>query len=468
MKRLRRYLKTTSLAIVAMLVSLVVFGAYNVITQGNRWFSSSANTHLRERKADAIPGNIYDRSGNILATTDVNGKRVYHSDERVRRAMVHVLGDRQNNVGYGVESFMANELYGFDTSPFIRLAASVKGEKMRGNNLLLSVDVGLSSYISSIFPKNKKGACVVMNYKTGEIISLLSFPNFDPDNITEETKRDKQRPFWNNATRWVSAPGSTFKIITLSAALQNIPDVQNEKQFCDGLITFPSGKHPLVDAGKARHGEISLKDAFAKSCNITFGSLALQMGDEALKNTASQFGIGDYFLFKDFVVENSVYPKKNRTTSEVAWTGVGQSAIQISPLHMCMIASSVANDGNMMEPQLLLRSINSNNEVTSQFSPKVYKRSLSRENAAIIKEYMHYVIQKGTGTGASVPGKKICGKTGSAEIDGQKETNSWFAGFSDEPNYPYALCVVVMDAGGGGKVAAPIAGKIFKAIFGQI
>ncbi|MDO5022922.1 MAG: penicillin-binding transpeptidase domain-containing protein, partial [Eubacteriales bacterium] len=340
MKRLRRHLKTVSIATVIMLFSLVLFGAYNVATQGNRWFSSSANTYLRQLKADAIPGNVYDRSGNILCSSDVNGRRLYHPDEQVRRAMVHVLGDRQNNVGYGVESFMANELYGFGTSPFIRLAASIKGEKLRGNDLLLTVDVGLSSYISGVFPKGKKGACVVMNYKTGEVISLLSFPNFDPDNITEETKRDIRQPFWNNATRWVSAPGSTYKIISLAAALQNISGVQSEKQYCNGIIEFPSGRHSLVDAGSAKHGEVSLKDAFSKSCNITFGSLALKMGDEALKNTAAQFGVGDYFLFKDFVVENSIYPTKNRSASEIAWTGVGQSALQISPLHMCMVASS--------------------------------------------------------------------------------------------------------------------------------
>ncbi|MDO5021914.1 MAG: penicillin-binding transpeptidase domain-containing protein, partial [Eubacteriales bacterium] len=231
---------------------------------------------------------------------------------------------------------------------------------------------------------------------------------------------------------------------------------------------FPSGRHSLVDAGSAKHGEISLKDAFTKSCNITFGSLALKMGDEALKNTAAQFGVGDYFLFKDFVVENSIYPTKNRSASEIAWTGVGQSALQISPLHMCMVASSVANKGIMMEPQLLLRSVNSNKEVRSQFAPKIYKQPLSEEHANIIKEYMYSVVQKGTGSAASVPREKICGKTGSAEIDGQNETNSWFVGFSDEPNYPYAVCVVVMDAGGGGSVAAPVAGKIFKAIFGQI
>ena len=466
MKNLRSMLRKAALVMTVLLLSLVVFGAYNVSTQGNRWFSSSANTHLRELRANATAGNVYDRMGVLLATTDINGKRVYNPDSNIRRSMVHVLGDRQNNVGYGVEAFMANRLYGFDTSPLVRLTHAIRGEKLKGNDLRLTVDSNLSSRIARLFPKDHKGACVVMNYRTGEVLSLLSFPNFDPDNITEATKQDRNRPFWNNATRWVSAPGSTFKVITLASALQNINNIENETLNCSGIIEFPGGRHNLLDAGKAVHGDISLKQAFTKSCNVVFGSLALRLGDAQLSNTAAAFGIGDYFLFRDFVVENSSYPKHNRTQSEIAWTGVGQSALQISPLHMCMIASSIANGGDMMEPQLLLREINPNNEVKEQFSPRVYKKALSKEHAKIISNYMYSVVQSGTGTGARVKGYRICGKTGSSEIDNQEKSNAWFIGFIDEENYPYAVCVAVMNAGSAGKVAAPLAGEIFKAILG--
>lgn len=447
-----------------LLLMLIGFGAYSVLVQGNRWFSSSANKYLREMKSEAIPGNILDRNGVVLASTDKDGKRTYNADESVRRAVVHIVGDRKNNVGYGAESFMSNYLYGFNVSFFQRLAHALRGEKVRGNNITLSIDSNLSRYIASVFPKDKKGAAVVMNYRTGEVVSLQSFPDFDPDQVTEKLKSDPARPFWNNATRWLSAPGSTFKTVTLAAALRNIKEVQTREFVCEGELIFTDSV--MHDAAKAKHGSLSLQKAFSVSCNITFANLALEMGDEALKKTARGFGVGDYFLFQDFVVENSVYPDARRTEKEIAWTGVGQSALQITPLHMCMIASSVANDGVMMEPRLLLKAVTPNNELKAKFAPKIYQTPLNKEEAALIKSYMKNVVTSGTGRRAAVSGKRVCGKTGTAEVDGQKQPNAWFIGFLDEPQYPYAICIVVMDAGGGGSVAAPLAGKIFSAMTG--
>lgn len=464
MKLLRNYLKVVSIGIVILLLSLIGFGAYSVLTQGNRWFSSSANTYLREMKTSAIPGNIMDRNGTVLATTDAQGKRVYHQDPSVRSAVVHVLGDRLNNVGYGVESFMSNYLYGFNVSYFQRLAHALKGEKLHGNNLMLTIDSNLSRYIASIFPQDKKGAVVVMNYRTGEVLSLQSFPSFDPDNITDAVKSDPMQPFWNNATRWTSAPGSTFKMVTLASALKSMPGVTAKDFNCTGELAFSDSI--MRDAGNAVHKTLSLSRAFSLSCNITFATLAQEMGDMQLSKASKEFGIGDYFLFQDFVVENSVYPQKNRTDKEIAWTGVGQSALQITPLHMCMITSSIANDGVMMEPKLLLKATSINNEQKAQFTPKQYLQPLSRVDADVIADYMNQVVSTGTGTRANVAGHRICGKTGTAEVDSQKESNAWFVGFIDEAALPYAVCVVVMESGGGGSVAAPIAGKIFSAITG--
>ncbi len=464
MKRLRYHIKVVAIGMVVLLFSLIAFGAYSVLTQGNRWFSSSANTYLREMKSSAIPGNIMDRNGTVLATTDAQGKRVYHQDPAIRSAVVHVVGDRLNNVGYGVESFMSNYLYGFNVSYFQRLAHALKGEKLHGNNLVLSIDSNLSRYIASIFPKDKKGAVVVMNYRSGEVLSSQSFPSFDPDNITDAVKSDPMQPFWNNATRWISAPGSTFKIVTLASALKNISGAATKDYYCTGELAFTDSV--MRDAGNAVHKKLSLSRAFSVSCNITFATLAQELGDITLSKTAKEFGIGDYFLFQDFVVENSVYPQHNRTEKEIAWTGVGQSALQITPLHMCMIASSIANDGVMMEPKLLLRATSINNEIKAQFTPKQYLHPLSRADADLIADYMNQVVTTGTGTRANIIGHRICGKTGTAEVDSQEESNAWFVGFIDEPKYPYAVCVVVMEAGGGGAVAAPIAGKIFSAITG--
>ncbi|HPY94829.1 MAG TPA: penicillin-binding transpeptidase domain-containing protein, partial [Clostridia bacterium] len=260
-------------------------------------------------------------------------------------------------------------------------------------------------------------------------------------------------------TQWRSAPGSTFKVITLAAALQNIPDVMNRTFTCEGQL--PVGDIVITDALNAKHGELNLQKALSVSCNITFAKLALELGDEQLRKTARAFGLDDHVLFSDLVVEDSSYPSSNRTPRELAWTGPGQSALHVTPLQMCMAAAAIANDGVMMEPKLLLQAVDSQRTGKAQIAPVVYRTPLSADEAGTIKKAMRQAVQSGTATRAAVQGLNIAGKTGSAQIDGQELTNAWFIGFIDDPTLPYAVCVVVNNAGEGSRQAAPLAGKIF-------
>ena len=370
-----------------------------------------------------------------------------------------MIGDSANNVAYGVESFMAQYLYGFTDSFVDRLSQAFQGTRRRGNDLRISIDAGLSLAITKAFPAGKAGAVVVMNYKTGELLSLQSFPVFDPMNIPKDIEEDPLKPFWNKATRWLSAPGSTFKVVTLAAALKNIPDAMTKTYECTGA--YQVGDTLVTDAGMASHGTINLKKAVEVSCNITFAKLALEVGDEALRKAGQAFGMDDHFLFTDLVVENSVYPTTNRVNKEIAWTGAGQSALLLTPLHMTMITAAIANDGVMMEPKILLQASNAAGNTRGSITPRVYKTPLKAHEADVIADAMRAVVTSGTARRAAVSGLKVSGKTGSAQVAGQAETNAWFVGFLDEPDLPYAVCVVVEDAGGGGQAAAPLAGTIF-------
>jgi peptidoglycan glycosyltransferase len=119
-----------------------------------------------------------------------------------------------------------------------------------------------------------------------------------------------------------------------------------------------------------------------------------------------------------------------------------------------------------MEPKLLLKATDAAGNSKYTFQPSVYRTALSKTDADIVAGYMQEAVRNGTASGAAVSGVKICGKTGSAQIDGQTDTNAWFIGFIDDPHYPFALCVVVENGGGGGAVAAPIAGKLFRFMTG--
>lgn len=459
MKLIKRNVRIIVLAVLFLLAALVGYGAYSLAVYGNRWFSSAANVYARRQKSDVIPGRIYDRNGTLLAASDETGRRSYNTNAALRSALVHVIGDSANNVAYGVESFMAQYLYGFSDSYTDRLRQAFEGTKRRGNDLRISIDAGLSAAIAKAFPAGKAGAVVVMNYKTGELLSLQSFPVFDPVNIARDIEADPLKPFWNKATRWLSAPGSAFKVVTLAAALKNIPDAMTKTYECTGA--YQVGDTLITDAGMAAHGTINLKKAVEVSCNITFAKLALEVGDEALRRAGQDFGMGDHFLFTDLVVENSAYPGTNRVNKEIAWTGAGQSALLLTPLHMAMITSAIANDGVMMEPKILLQAISSSGATKAGIAPRVYKTPLKAHEADVIADAMRAVVSSGTARRAAVSGLKVSGKTGSAQVAGQTETNAWFIGFLDEPDLPYTVCVVVQDAGGGGQVAAPLAGTIF-------
>jgi len=320
----------------------------------------------------------------------------------------------------------------------------------------------VSVFESDAQTKDKSGAVVVMNYKTGEVLAIVSLPVFDPQNITDKDKENPLHPFWNRALQSTLAPGSTFKIITASSALENLQNITSHKFECTGATKVLD--QTIHDYNMAQHGSLTLERAFTVSCNNAFAQCALLLGDTALRKTAEDFGFNDNFLFRDLVVENSVYPTTNRNAVEVAWSGAGQSQIGATPLHMCMVAAAIANDGVMMEPRLLSKVQSPAGVVRLRYSQKVYRRAVPENIATIIQSYMQNVVASGTGSAARVTGLTIAGKTGSAEasVDNIAVTHAWFVGYIADDSLPYACCVLVESGGSGGSVAAPIAASIFK------
>lgn len=467
MKQQRFRFKILALLLFGLFALLAVYGVYSINTYGNRWFAYARNPRVREQKANVIAGSIYDRNGILLAST-VDGQRIYQPDETARRAVVHVIGDSEGQVSNGVEGFQTAYLYGFKASLMERFNDLFSSEPRRGDNVHISLDSELCTAIAGYFSaypltQGKNGAAVVMNYKTGEVIAEVSLPSFDPMNIASVPAGSEV--YWNRATQSLYPPGSTFKVITTAAALQHIPNVTTMNITCNGGLDVDG--QAIRDYGNAVHTTLTLKQAFTKSCNNIYALLALDMGDAALRKTAEGFGFNANFLFRDFVVENSAYPTGARSRFEVAMSGFGQSSIGATPMHLCLIASAIANDGVMMEPTLLTKTTTPTGAVRDTFGPKVYRTALPADTAATLQQYMRAVVTSGTGSRASVDGLTICGKTGSAESSrkGRAVTHGLFIGYIDSDVLPFAVCVVVediVDGEGGGSTAAPIAGDIFE------
>lgn len=516
MKMLQRHIRVMLFVFAGMFVFLTLYFAYAVSTYGQRWFVNPYNPRLEEQKKSVTPGDIRDRNQVVLAKTK-DGKRVYNESASLRKAVSHTVGDSYGLSASGAESFQAGYLLGFNENLFERIVQSLTISERKGTGVALTIDAALCKFVSEAMGNNR-GAVVVMNYETGEILASVSHPMFDPANMDAylpgSDKKGETSALVNRATMGRYTPGSVFKIITAAAALRNISDIETRGFDCDGPLAFrksdgsydpsriitpeqdkaareaalkspapesspaptltddiaPGATPDAVEAfqvvresNSAYHGRVDFTAAFAKSCNVTFGRLGMELGPRKLRQMAEAFGINDNVIFPDVMLYMSSFTE-GKSDIDIAWAAAGQYLDTVTPLQMCMISAGIANKGVMMEPRLLYGTISARETLTLAGKPKVYRRPLSEAEADKLKEMMRAVVTNGTGTGASIKNIKVCGKTGSAQVSENKQTktHAWFTGFIDDAKHPLAIAVVLEKAGTGGEKAAPVAKKVLQ------
>lgn len=464
MKEIKKNVRSVLCVVMALFLALGGYFFYAVYSYGSRWFTTPYNTRLRTAKKTVIAGDLLDRHGTVLVTSDSEGNRRYPTDSDTRKALSHVIGDTEAKVPTGVETFLSADLLGFNANIFDR-AAQIFQEKRKGSDVKLTIDAQLQTYISEVFPDENDGAVAMINYRTGEVLALYSKPEFDAKHPEKfENLEEDNGQLLNRATQGRYAPGSIFKIITLACALENIPNVTERTFSCEGIYQIDD-ENRLTDTDGEGHGTITLKEAFTKSCNIAFGQLAMELGEDKLRATAEKMGFNGNFLFDDLIVYESLFPKNIEDQGELAWTGVGQGRLTAVPLHMAMITGAVANGGWMVEPQLVMTVSDSAGGVRSKLNTRNYLQCFSREIVDVIEEYMIATVAEGTGTRAQVEDYTIAGKTGTAQVNssgGRYSPHAWYVGYCDDEEHPYAIAIVVENGGSGGSVAGRLAGKIMK------
>ncbi|MBQ3078803.1 MAG: penicillin-binding protein 2 [Clostridia bacterium] len=463
MKDMRFAIRLIAMIMAALVLFVAATYVITIHINGDRWINRANNTRLRDAKKTTVQGSVYDSAGVLLAGSSKPGERHYISDERTRRALSHTIGEQTNMSATGVENFHATTLLGFTTTRTGYTLQRLQGQDPVGNNITLTVNAELTRYIADSFKDWKNGAAVVINYKTGAILAMVSIPNFDPANMDLAVQ---DTAYYNRVLQKRYAPGSTFKIITLASALTNDETIKEEQFSCSGVWNY--GEYSLRCAGSKAHGEMSLVQAFADSCNVTFGSIAYQLGAEKLRGTAENFGFNFDFSFDDVIVNQSNCLNKGEKSTDLIQAGIGQGTTEVTPLHMAMIAGAIANGGDMMEPKLIKKVTNPSGFVISEMEPEVFLHCLDEDTSRDIAKYMYETVRGGTATRAAIKGYEdgyVCGKTGSAEWtnDKTRETNAWYVGFLyGDSAHPYAIAVVVEEGGSGGAEAAPIASKVLK------
>ena len=437
------------LLLALVLIAGMVFFVVEYTTQADSWVTFSGSPHVYNG-GNIGCGSVTDREGVLLL--NLNGERTYAPDEQLRLSTVHWLGDRKGSIDAPALSTYASELAGYEL---------LNGVYTYGNTGAVA-ELTLSSQVQTTALKalgDYKGTIGVYNYKTGELLCAVTTPTFDPDNVPNITEGDGRYEgmYINRFTQSRYTPGSIFKIVTLAAALESMPDALEREYSCKG--SWEIGADIVTCDGK--HGKQNLKKAFRNSCSCAFAQLALELGADTLMQYARQFGITESITFDGITTKEGSFDLTDAARVNVAWSSIGQYTDLVNPCSYMTFVGAIANGGKGVLPHLVQK-VSSGG--IAGYSAKTVKaeRIMSKSTADTVKEFMGFNVKDKYGSD-NFPGLTVCAKTGTAEVGGDKKPNAVFTGFVEDSKYPLAFIAIVEDGGYGRQICLPMVAKVLEA-----
>lgn len=375
---------------------------------------------------------ITDRNGVVLAKKG-GGGQYYAETSELRRACYHLIGDYNGNIGTGALRMLLGSASAYNLVTGI--------EEKDDIELKLSVDSRLNEKALEALG-DRKGAVIVSNYKTNEILCMVSTPTADPTDMPQELPDGL---FINRAISSSFTPGSIFKLVTLAAAIENIDDLYGRTFTCNGSIDVLG----VTVTCTGTHGTQTVEEALANSCNCVFGSLALELGADTICDYAKKLGLLDSHSLDGIDTAKGSFTKDESKSAALAWSGIGQYDDLVCPYSMLRLVSAIANGGMLQEPSL----------VGAQTKTV---QLLSEDTANKIASMMNYNVAYKYGQD-NFPGLKLSAKTGTAELGEGKEPHGWFVGFLNDEAHPYAFTVIVENGGTGLYSAGAVAYSVLNA-----
>lgn len=353
---------------------------------------------------------------------------------------------------------------GFMSGLGYRIWNSMNREKL---NVQLTLDYHLQSIIEKVMDRMvDKGAVILMDILTGEILAMASRPDFDPSNITPYLN-DSNEPLFNRALGTYT-PGSVFKIITAAAALED--GISADLTFdCPGYVGLGNLRMKCTSYNEGGHGNINMAQAFARSCNSYFINLGLMLGRDKIMDMAEKFGLGSKTGLAEQGIEEpaGLLPSflGPASPAEIGNMSIGQGEILISPIQAANMTAVIANGGILNQVSLVKGIVNDKCELIRNINNPSWRRVISKETAAALQGMMLLTVQSGTGRWADIKGHGgSAGKTGSAETgwvkDNRNILHAWFSGYFPINEPRYSLCVFIEDGESGSASAAPIFAEI--------
>ena len=428
---------------VGLFLVLLGYIGYFQVKKSQEIIRSPYNARQNSNAKRVTRGTIVDRNGNVLAKTDTAADGSETREYPYGDVFAHVVGYSVQGKS-GIESLENYDLLTSDENFLIKLKNEFQDKKNMGDTVVTTLDADLQEAAYQALGE-KKGAVVVMEPKTGKILAMVSKPDFDPNTVESSwnaLSTDENSVLLNRATQGQYAPGS----YNCTGSIEN-----------SGIKIHCYNGHV--------HGQVSLEESLAYSCNTSFSNIGLSLDPVKFKKTAEEV------LFDSKLPSDLPYSKSSFTMDSSAGNGtkmmtaMGQGETQVSPYHMALITSAIANGGKLMKPYLVDKVTNASGAVMKETDQKEYKQLMTAEEAARIKEYMKSVVDYGTASVLSGQSYTAAGKTGTAEYSSDKEKDhSWFIGMSNVED-PELVVSVIIEASDGTAKAVKVAKEIFDSYY---
>ncbi len=439
---------------------------YIQVIQAEHYQTMPNNNHTIAKSAKVQRGAIITSDGATLAESTRADDGTYVRNYPLGNVATHTVGYLSTRYGAtGVEAAFNETLTGHsDYSSWMSALNAMAGIESPGASVVLTLNAQMQRAVEDVLA-SYTGAIVVLDPTTGAVLAKASNPTFDYDDIGASMTGSTGN-LVDRTTQTLYTPGSTFKTVTLAAALDT------NKATLDTPYPAPAqiqvGGAPVTNIDNEEWSQLSLKDALAESANTVFGVVGGEVGPNALVSYARAFGYGTN-LGQDFSCQASVMPKPEEMTEwETAWAACGQpvgqhaspAGPQATVMQNAVMAAAIANGGIAMNPYVVGHVLSPEGATTHTTQPKSLGQAVSSATAQSVKEAMLAVVESGTGTAAGVPGVKVAGKTGTAEVS-ETVSNSLFVGFApyDQPTLAISICLEGEDVG----EAASVAGRVLSA-----
>ena len=469
--------RLTNIAVVlsVLLVALVVNLTWIQVVDARTLRNHAANSRGIAEAARQDRGSIVTRDGVVLAESEPTGRGVFKRTYPKGKLASHVVGYYSSRYGRaGIEAAENDALSGGRRAyaTWADVIDSAAGRSVPGNDVVLTLDSRVQKAAERALD-GRDGAVVVLDPRDGAVLAMAANPGFNPATVDKDWEKlnapDSGAPLIDRSRAALFAPGSTFKVVTLTGALAG--GVATTQTTYPGPGTLEIGGAPVRNFEGGSYGKVTLTKATTSSINTVFAQLAVDMGAPALVKQADLFGF-DAKPDLELPVKPSLMPDPAEMTEwETAWAGVGQpvgehespAGPQATVLQMALVAAGIANDGVVMQPHVVGAIENTLGEQLGLTNSSVYRTATDVVTAGQVTDVMEAVVKNGSGSRARVPGVRVAGKTGTAEVAKGKATNAWFIAFAPAENPTVAMAIMIEGGGVGGRVAAPAAQSVLAA-----